>query len=469
MKNLKSSLTFIFSLLTFTIAAQNSTWEGKVSGIPINLKIKIDSLTKKQNAEFDSPTQGAFGLKVSDLQIKGDSLTAISAVIGGGFKGKFNATKTEIVGKWMQRGQELPMTLIKIANNEPLKRPQTPKAPFPYTSEDLIYYNSDKSIKYGATLTLPKSEKPAPAVILITGSGQEDRNETIFGHQPFWVIADYLSRNGIAVLRVDDRGVGQSTGDVMNATSLDFANDVLVGIDYLKTKTQVDKRKIGLIGHSEGGMIAPLVAIKSEDVAFIVSMAGVGVKGSDILIRQQSDALKKSGASADDQKRLLALSVMMIKLSDKYPVKEDLKVQFNISFKRWLTQQPQDFLKRNGFEGIDNQKLVNNLAASFYLPWMRYFMTYDPSLTLPKLTIPILAINGEKDIQVNAETNLNGFKKYLLQAGNKNSKTILFPNLNHMFQNAKTGDVSEYLSIEETISPEVLNVIAEWIKVQAVN
>src|SRR5690606_22641537 len=172
---------------------------------------------------------------------------AFSSQIGGGFSGAFNADKTEIIGEWKQGGGTLPLVLKKVDQLTELKRPQTPKAPFPYLEEKVIYYNSDKSIQYGATLTLPDTNKNVPAVILITGSGQQDRDETLFGHKPFWVIADHLSRNGIAVLRVDDRGVGETTGDIKNATSADFANDVLVGIEYLKSRKEVNGKRIGLI------------------------------------------------------------------------------------------------------------------------------------------------------------------------------------------------------------------------------
>src|SRR5690606_38157869 len=225
---------------------------------------------------------------------------AFSSQIGGGFSGAFNADKTEIIGEWKQGGGTLPLILKRVENEVELKRPQTPKAPFPYLEEKVIYYNSDKSIQYGATLTLPDTNKNVPAVILITGSGQQDRDETLFGHKPFWVIADYLSRNGIAVLRVDDRGVGETTGEVMNATSLDFAADVLVGIEYLKTHKGIDVKKIGLIGHSEGGVIAPLAAVQSKDVAFIVSLAGLGITGKELVRKQLSDSYKRMGLGVEE-------------------------------------------------------------------------------------------------------------------------------------------------------------------------
>jgi len=458
--------SFPNKLLAQDLSAQSSsaqtTWEGKLGNIRIILHLSEDALSRQMTAEYDSPDQGAFGLKVSELKIKGDSLSAYSSVIGGGFAGTFNTGKTELSGKWKQGGGELPLVLKITANKEVFKRPQTPKAPFPYQEQKVIYYNKDKSIQYGATLTLPRSDKEVPAVILITGSGQQDRDETLFGHKPFWVIADHLSRNGIAVMRVDDRGIGESTGDVMNATSLDFAQDVLVGIDYLKTHKGVDIKKIGLIGHSEGGVIAPLVAVQTKDVAFIISLAGVGVKGADLLKKQFRHSYSNLNLSKEELNRLDSLTQMMIQLSDKY-TEDELKSAFAQSMEDWLERQPDTFLVKVGLKGPNADSYINEMASRFFLPWMRYFIKYDPSTTLTKITIPVLALNGGKDTQVDAKENLAGFDKLLTQAGNKNIKTVLFPNLNHLFQNAETGGLDEYAAIKETISPEVLTTITQWI------
>jgi pimeloyl-ACP methyl ester carboxylesterase len=460
MLHLSMNLTYRLALLlvialigntTFAQQSLMSTWESKLGTVPIILKIKTDSITHQQSAVYDSPSQGAFGLKVSDLQITKDSLSAFSKVIGAGFKGKFSEDKTEIIGKWAQSGRELATTFKKVNNKIEAKRPQTPTAPFPYDIQNVIYYNKDKTIKYGATLTLPKSDHPVPAVILISGSGQEDRDETIFDHKPFWVLADHLSRNGIAVLRVDDRGVGESTGDVKNATSLDFASDVLQSLDFLKSQAHIDIKHIGLIGHSEGGMIAPMVAAQSKDVSFIVSLAGVGIKGSKILKSQWDYGFANMGLSADELKQTSSLIDLIIKLVFEYKNDDQLADDFEKQFEDWRKKQSDSFLIKLKMKGPGSDEQISKMASPYFMPWMRYFIMYDPATTLGQLKIPLLALNGGKDVQVNATDNLAGFKRYLTQAGNKNFKTIVLPNLNHLFQTAKTGGISEYGTIEETL------------------
>ncbi|WEK20902.1 MAG: alpha/beta fold hydrolase [Candidatus Pedobacter colombiensis] len=427
------------------------------------LKVSQDSLSKRTTAVFDSPDQGAFGLGISKLTITNDSLLAYSAVLKGDFKGKFNADKSELSGKWGQIGKEFDLSFKRVPNQGPLKRPQTPKASFPYSEEKVIYLNMDKTIQYGATLTVPPSVKGAPVVILITGSGQEDRDETLFGHKPFWVMADHLSRNGIAVLRVDDRGIGQTTGNVSDATSADFAKDVLVGVDYLKSRKDLDLGKIGLIGHSEGGVIAPLAANRSKDIKFIVSLAGVGVKGADLVKRQSRDAYAQIGLNKIEQELADSFTKMMIQLASLNISEGERKNMFKKSMAEWLKQQPDSFLVKLGFKGPNGDDNIRKSAGMFFSPWMRYFVKYDPAPVLSKIQIPFLALNGGKDVQVSAKENLAAFDQLLKQGGNKDVKVVLLPNLNHFFQNAETGKGSEYAIIEETISPEVLDIMTNWI------
>jgi uncharacterized protein len=468
MSSLKNILLFFLTIFFFKISAQelpkNTTWEGKLAGIRLVLKLSQDSLTRQQKAAYDSPDQGGFDLAVSELKISRDSLKAYSAVIGGGFSGKFNADRSAIEGAWAQGGRSMPLTLKQTEQVKPLSRPQTPKAPFPYKEEKLIYFNTDKSIKFGATLTLPASNKPLAVAILITGSGQEDRDESLFGHKLFWVIADHLSRNGIAVLRVDDRGIGETSGDVYSATSADFAKDVLAGIDYLKTRKELDPKRIGLIGHSEGGMIAPLVANQSTDVAFIVSLAGVGIKGSELLKKQLEDSYIAQGFDGGSVSKLNQLTDILIQLNADHSNVEEIKKAFPTAFENWRSVQSDDLLLKTKLKGEGSDKNIAALASRMFMPWMRYFMQYDPSTTLTKLNMPVLAMNGEKDVQVSATENLAGFQKHLTQAGNKDFKTVSFPGLNHMFQTASTGSPAEYVTIEETIAPEVLKVMTDWIK-----
>ena len=473
MTSLKSILLFFLTIFFFKISAQelpkNTTWEGKLIGIRLVLKVSQDSLTRQQKATYDSPDQGGFDLAVSELIITKDSLKAFSAVIGGGFSGKFNANRSAIEGAWSQAGRSMPLVLKQTEQVKPLIRPQMPKAPFPYKEEKLIYFNSDKSIKFGATLTLPASNKPLAVAILITGSGQEDRDESLFGHKLFWVIADHLSRNGIAVLRVDDRGIGETTGDVYSATSADFAKDVLAGISYLKTRKEIDPKQIGLIGHSEGGIIAPLVANQSSDVAFIVSLAGVGIKGSELLKKQLEDSYINQGFDKESVSNLNQLTDILIQLNEDHSNTDEIKKAFPGAFEKWRSAQSDDLLLKSKLKGEGSDKNIAALASRMFMPWMRYFIKYDPSTTITKLKTPVLAMNGEKDVQVSASENLAGFKKYLTLAGNKDFKIVSFPGLNHMFQTANTGSPSEYVMIEETIAPAALKVMTDWIKEHVTN
>ncbi|WP_082461653.1 alpha/beta hydrolase family protein [Pedobacter sp. PACM 27299] len=454
-------------ICSFNSSAQNlppnTTWEGKLIGMRFVLKLSEDSLSKQPTAVFDSPDQGAFGIKVSKLTISSDSLTAYTALLKGGFKGKFNADQSEVSGKWTQSGRAFDLSLKRVANQTLLKRPQTPKAPFPYSEEKVIYFNKDKTIQYGATLTLPPSVKNPPVVILITGSGQQDRDESLFGHKPFWVIADHLSRNGIAVLRVDDRGVGETTGNVYEATSADFAKDVLVGVAYLKSRKELGLGKIGLIGHSEGGIIAPLAASQSKDIAFIVSLAGVAVKGADLMKKQSSEMYRLTGLNKVELEAANSYTKMLIEVASLDIGEEERKTLFKKSMTDWLKQQPDSLLVKLGFKGPNADDHIRKSAELYFSPWMRYFLKYDPAPVLTKIQIPFLALNGEKDIQVSAKENLAGFDQLLKKAGNKNVKVVLLPNLNHLFQHAKTGGADEYGVIEETIAPEVLEIMNNWI------
>lgn len=427
------------------------------------MKIFPDTISGVQKAVFDSPDQNATNLPVSELLVTTDSLVAFSKVIGGGFSGKFNQAKTEVTGRWKQGAANLPLTLIRITSLAPaIKRPQTPSPPFSYKSENVKYSNGDKSVNFGGTLTWPDSEQPVPVVILISGSGQQDRDETIFDHKPFAVIADHLTRNGIAVLRVDDRGVGETTGEVRSATSADFAKDVLAGIAYLKSRREIDPKQIGLVGHSEGGIIAPLVVNQSKDVAFMVSMAGVGVKGVDVMKKQTADMLKASNLPPDQYQALKGFYSQMLDLLKLQDINKP--VDMSAELEKWKVTQPKaliDSMKLN--EGQEGEEKIKSFVNVISIPWMRYFIAYNPETVLSKIKIPVLAINGAKDVQVSSTENLAGFEKLLKKAGNNDFKIQELPGLNHLFQTAVTGYGNEYAMIEETISPTALKVITEWI------
>ncbi len=330
-----------------------------------------------------------------------------------------------------------------------LRRPQTPKPPFPYKIENLTYQNETAKIKLAGTLTLPQGKGPFPAVILISGSGAQDRDETIFEHRPFHVLADALTRRGIAVLRVDDRGVGGSTGSVATSTSDEFAGDVMAGIAVLKLRPEIDAKKIGLIGHSEGGIIAPIVAARSNDVAFIVLLAGTGLPGDEILFMQGRLISKVMGASEKDLDRQKELQKRLFDIVKTERDTSKSGPAIRQAVKKLLSELTPEERKEAGDLEATTETQIKQLDT----PWFRFFLAFDPRPTLEKVRCPVLALNGEKDLQVPPKEDLAEIAKALKKGGNTRVTTMELPGLNHLFQTCKTGAVSEYSEIEETIAP----------------
>ena len=339
-----------------------------------------------------------------------------------------------------------PVPAAGAAAVERTVRPQEPKKPYPYREEDVGYDNPAGNDRLAATLTIPNGKGPFPAVVLITGSGPQDRDETVFNHKPFLVLADYLTRKGIAVLRADDRGVGKSTGKFDGATTADFATDTEAGVAYLKTRPEIEAHRIGLIGHSEGGIIAPMIAARSRDVAFIVMMAGSSVPGDEILVAQVELLTEASGKSHEEAMKAGAEEEDILSLLKNNP---DPAAFERAVHEKFAQQLP-------GTRGLATVKALES-------PWLRYFVTYDPAVALRKVTCPVLALNGEKDLQVPPKQNLPAIRAALEAAGNKNFEIDEMPGLNHLFQDAKTGLPKEYGEIEETISPAALEKISGWI------
>jgi uncharacterized protein len=451
--------------LTFTRVegpvTPSEVWEGaiEING-GIKLRMAFHILKTKGGAikaTMDSPDQGAFGIKVDSVEIGKESLKFSLNKLGE-FDGKLEPTGETAVGKWKQGGASLPLTLKRVARVSEVKRPQMPKGPFPYVSEDVVYDSRSKGVKIAGTLTIPEGDGPFPVALLITGSGAQDRDESILGHKPFLVLADDLTRRGIAVLRVDDRGVGGSTGNPLSATTLDFAEDVLGGIDYLKSRPRIDPKQIGLIGHSEGGLIAPIVAAESNDVAYIVLMAGPGLPGDQILAAQLALILRVSGADEATIKTSAATQARLMAIAKE---NEDPKVAIEKlkAAQAELIKSLPEAERKALAEADPNNTQVAMLAS----PWFRYFLTYDPRPTLAKVRCPILAINGEKDLQVPCKENLEAIDRAVRSGGNTKVKTREMVGLNHLFQTSKTGAPSEYGTIEETFSPTALQTIGGWI------
>nr|WP_319272719.1 alpha/beta fold hydrolase [uncultured Draconibacterium sp.] len=460
MKRYTFSLLFLLAisvLIYGTATAQehdfSGNWSGKIK-LPtgeLEMIFKITQNEGKYEAKMDVPKQGATDLPVGDVVVAGDSVLIAVPVIMGNYSGNFS-TPDSVTGKWKQSGMTFDVNLVRIDEVAPLLRPQTPEPPFPYLSEDVEYTNPKSGLKLAGTITLPKDATACPAVVMITGSGAQDRDETIFGHKPFAVIADYLTRNGIAVLRVDDRGVGGSEGSVSESTSLDFAGDVLAGVDFLKNRDEIDPAKIGLIGHSEGGLIAPIAATQSEDIAFIVMMAGSGTVGEQILYEQGALIAKAAG--------LPDFSIEQQKLTQE-KIFDVLKNEPDTTKAK---EQLRETLSRGMYNGMndDMKKAVDAEIANVNSTWFRFFLTYDPKPILAKVKCPVLALNGSKDLQVPV-SNLAAITTAVNSGANMNVDTVRFAHHNHLFQNCETGSTAEYAQIEETIDPEVLKTMKDWI------
>lgn len=457
-------LTAIIGVSALCYAEQNieGIWLGTLTVPGVELRIVINLFKNadgKLTATLDSPDQGAKGIPVDIATFENGKLRLEAKSLNGVYEGVIGSDGLSFNGTWTQNGGSLPLLVKKVDKVEEKVRPQDPKPPYPYEARDVSYQNKKANITLAGTLTLPKSGGPFPAVILITGSGAEDRNETVFGHHPFLVLADYLTRRGIAVLRLDDRGVGGSTGDAGKSTSNDFAEDVLAGIDFLKTQKEINPKQIGLIGHSEGGLIAPLAAVQSPDVAFIVLMAGPGETGEKIIYSQSALIMKAAGADdaiiAKDRKiKELTFGVVKQQANDSLAT-----IKLHSTIDSIMTQLTPE--ERAGFGYTP--EAIDGIIKEILSPWFRSFLTYDPIPTLTKVKCPVLAINGEKDMQVPATENLGAIGEALKTGGNKDFTTSEIRGLNHLFQTAQTGSPMEYATIDETISPVALAKIGDWI------
>lgn len=436
-------------------------WYGKLETPMGNLRM-VFHIQEYEGGELaatlDSPDQGMKGLSASAISYEDGKLTV--GMMGGAatFNGAYNKEGENIEGVFKQGGQEIPL-LMEREKLEGPKRPQTPQAPFPYTEEKVKYPNQEADIELGATLTLPAGNGPHPVLIMISGSGAQDRDENILGHQPFWVIADYMSRKGIAVLRFDDRGVGESSGDHSTATSADFATDVEAGITYLQSRKDIRQDKIGLMGHSEGGMIAPIVASRNKLVDFIVLLAGPGTNGAELLALQQKDIMEAQDISSSTIEKWLTINERIYKLleeeKDTEAFKERLNEEAPVLLKD-LSDEEKETLE------IDEERLGTSMSI-YASPWFRYFLSYNPEEFLSMVTCSVLAVNGEKDLQVSSKENLSAIEAALKKAGNKDFTIKEFPGLNHLFQSSETGSPTEYGSIEETFSEEVMKYVHAWI------
>lgn len=457
--------TITISLLFFTLTAFSQTitgiWNGAIEvdkDKKINFIFNIQKHEKTYQTTIDIPSQRVNGIKAIKTSVKGDSLIIDLSNVGMKYSGQLNADHTLINGKMVEGLNSFTLNLSRNSVSETPQaiRPQEPLKPYPYIEEIVSFVNKDADITLVGTFTRPKGIGKHPVAILISGSGPQDRDETISQHKPFLVLAGYLTKNGIAVLRYDDRGFGESTGNHSNATTYDFALDAISAIDYLKTRDDVNIDKIGLIGHSEGGIIAPIVANKSNDVAFIVSLAGTGISGTELSVIQ-SKTLRPFPVPDEVAYEKAIRKAIEIAKQDKEvsEVKPELKEHY------FTTIAP--ILKNLGVPEARVNEIITGLVDMRTTKWFRYFSDYNPADEYKKVSCPVLSLNGSLDTQVEAKINQDGLRNALSEGMSQDFKIIELEGLNHLFQTAKTGKMDEYSEIEETFSPKALKIISDWI------
>lgn len=443
------------------------SWVGSLSvgAMQLRMRFEIGESGGALTARVISLDQGNAQVPVESVTLTGATVAIAMPVAGATYEGTLSADGNTIEGSFTQMGSSLTLNLERTDTEETeARRPQDPVEPLPYLSEEVSYPNPDGGHTLAGTFTRPQSGGPFPAAILISGSGPQDRDEALLGHRPFLVLSDHLTRRGIAVLRFDDRGFGESTGDFATATSRDFASDVLAGVAYLKTRDDVDAGAIGLAGHSEGGLIAPMVAVESGDVAYIVLMAGPGVNGERILYAQGELIARANGASREAiaQNRELQRAIFAV-LKAEPDVERAGEVLTDLV--RAALQEASDEVRAQA--GITDDAALDGAVAAqvqaVNTPWFRYFLTYEPAGMIERVTVPVLAINGENDLQVPYEENLREIEAALRRGGNTQYEIHALPGLNHLFQYSETGSPTEYQAIEETWSVEVMELIADWI------
>ena len=446
---MKSKILILFLFAVVQSQAQiEGYWKGEIDvGVQkLETAFDIKVVENGYSATFDVPAQGAFDIPVDETTFQDGHLdlkmNALNATYSGVLK------ESTIEGEFTQHGMTFPLNLTRGGKEGKAARPQDPQPPFNYHIEEVTFVNEKEGNTLVGTLTIPEGEGPFKAMVLVSGSGQQNRDEELMNHRPFWVIADYCARHGVAVLRYDDRGIGGSTGEVENATSLDFSYDAEAAFDYLRNRKEIKASEVGILGHSEGGIINFMVAARRPEVAFLVSLAGPSVNGIEVLKEQQKAILRASGMTEEAVQFNSNTNAQMFDIIEASSSREEADSLLRQLVKGW------------GYNEELTEQTVGQMASS----WMYYFLKYDPTEAIVKTNCPALLLNGSKDLQVIASQNLPGYEKIIAEYGKTNLTLHKLPDLNHLFQHCKTGSPNEYFEIEETISPEVLEVIVGFVK-----
>ncbi len=443
-------ISALFCMLANVSIAQDikGYWKGtlNVGTTEIELCFDIKEVDATISATLDIPTQGAYGIPVTSISFETMKLTMDIAPLNAKYEGTF--VLNNIVGEFTQMGMSLPLTLIKGEKADKPKRPQEPKEPFPYKSEEVFFKNNREDFTLAGTLTIPEGTGPFPATILVSGSGPQNRDEELSNHRPFAVIADYLSRNGIVVLRFDDRGVGSSEPGNPDATSFDLSYDAEAAFDYLLSRKEVIPSLCGITGHSEGGYINFMVAQRRPDVAFLISLAGPAVTGAEILKVQQAEIYRGMGMPEQMVESNKMISENLFSIIEKYDAPDE-------NFRK----EALSYLASVGMPDDVAIPMIDQYGS----PWFFYFLKYDPAPAIREVTVPALILNGTLDKQVVSYQNIPVFHEIAAQIGRDNMRIVELEGLNHLFQHAETGLPTEYGTIEETISEEVLKLMLNFV------
>ena len=429
-------------------------WQGalEANGLRLRFQLHVNHDDQKHLlAALDSPDQGVSGLPAVNVSQKLTIFHFEIPVVQGVYEGNLNSAKTLITGNWTQAGITHNLNFQRSDQLVELVRPQNPKKPYPYHEEEVTFANPKAQVSLMGTLTLPSGQGPFPAALLIAGSGPHDRDETVAGHRPFLVLADHLTHKGMAVLRYDKRGIGKSTGNYDQATTEDFASDATAALDYLKSRKEINAKKIGLIGHSEGGLIAPMIASRSSDVAWVVLLAAPGLKGEQIMLLQSELILKAAGFDDERIARARDFNLQSYALARKEKDPEMLEAKLT------------ELVDSTGMSTTLPPTTLKPQARMMTSPWFHFFLDYDPIPAVKKTQCPVLALNGDKDLQIASKENLEQIEKALREGGNRDFQTHELTGLNHLFQHAPTGSPMEYGGIQETFAPEALTFVSDWI------
>lgn len=461
-----SRIAILFNLCIAVLYAQTETssWQGRLDlgAQKLRLNVHLIRTGNSCKATFDSPDQQANGIAFSSCIIKADSILLLAENIKAAYLGVYKGNDS-ILGEWNQGGMKLPLNLERTSkvesSNQQQERPQTPKPPFPYEIQEIKFTNSRAGITLVGTLTTPTGIGPFPAVVLISGSGPQNRDEEILEHKPFAVLADYLTRKGIAVLRYDDRGVGSSEGVFEKATTFDLADDAEAAWNYLSTQSQIKNNAIGLLGHSEGGVIAAIIAARNKKCAFVVSMAGPGIAHDKLLLEQANAILSTSTKGSEGMAEIMAFNKSCYDILKQEKNKAILEARIQKLCEDYFISGNSDYA---GGETAA-MKQADLMVKTLLSPWFYTFINIEPEKYWKKVKCPVLAINGELDMQVLPVSNLRGIQKSLPKKTKLKSCFIELNKLNHLFQPAITGRPEEYSTINTTIEESALNLIADWL------